>query len=149
MAFAAFMMFCWAILALLSCAGAAPLHIPGSSNCDGVNCWISLTSDHSAHDWSPQQLAAANPAELLRVELDFDLNLDPNLHAAGTAQRQLLSGPTVQQHGQELLLLPCHSQRWNMLGLFYHRQYHIDGRALLHGHSWRLEPQHHFLPRLQ
>ena len=146
MDFAAFVMFCWAILALLSCAGAAPLHTvtPGSSNCDGVNCWISLTSGHSAHDWTPQQLAAAKPAELLRVELDFDLNLDPNL----IARRRHRSTPalvwahraTASCHGQELLLLPCHSRLRNMLGLFYHRQYHIDGRALLHGHSWHLEP---------
>jgi hypothetical protein len=111
MDFAAFMMFCWAILALLSCAGAAPLHTvtPGSSNCDGVNCWISLTSDHSAHDWSPQQLAAANPAELLRVELDFDLNLDPNFNCTPPAPLNASSclGPPCNSMGKSYFFSPA------------------------------------------
>lgn len=79
MASSAAAIFFWAAFALLLCARAVPLHAAaGGSNCDGANCWISLAGSRSAHDWTPQQLAAAKPAQLLKLEVDLLPNLNPN-----------------------------------------------------------------------
>ena len=62
------MMFFWAVLGLSAIlARASPLP---PTQCDGVNCFVILTSAHGAHDWTPQQLASAVPAKLLEIEVE-------------------------------------------------------------------------------
>lgn len=69
-----------AALVVLPLAIAVPLqqHSSGTTQCNGVNCWISLTGEQtaSAHSWTPEQRALAKPAELLKIEVDSLPHLD-------------------------------------------------------------------------
>jgi hypothetical protein len=72
------MLLSWASLLLFVCVGALPVHAE-VSGCDGVNCWVALPQPvgDDGHDLTPQQLAAAKPAELLKLEVDFPSNFVP------------------------------------------------------------------------
>ena len=98
MAFSAAMMFFWAVLGLSAIlARASPLP---PTQCDGVNCFVILTSAHGAHDWTPQQLASAVPAKLLEIEVDAHSNLTST--SAGCTDPVQLNASSCMEQG-----LPC------------------------------------------
>ena len=82
------MLFLWASLSLFTCVSAVPVSVYAAevSGCDGVNCWVTLPASDDGHDLTPQQLAAAKPAELLKLEVDFPSNFAPNFNCTPPAR---------------------------------------------------------------
>ncbi len=145
------MMFFWAVLGLSAIlARASPLP---PTQCDGLNCFVILTSAHDAHDWTPQQLASAVPAKLLEIEVDAHSNLTST--SAGCTDPVQLNASSCMEQG-----LPCAGMgkghftspyppyAASCSGSFIADGHGCcaDGGALLHGKAGCLELRHDLLP---